>query len=118
MGRPVFADRECGMKWRVVLELVGADGTVRIHEVSGAPVVAEYAPRMIGLTLAEGKQMLWRRCNAILFGPRRRIIAAAGDAVSGVERSGPSRISGFVGWCRCSVRWKCARPALPRVVVR
>jgi hypothetical protein len=46
------------MKWRVVLELVGADGTVGIHEVSGCATAAEYAPRMIGLTLAEGKQML------------------------------------------------------------
>jgi hypothetical protein len=46
------------MKWRVVLELVGADGTVGIHEVSGGAAVAEYAPRMIGLTLTQGKQML------------------------------------------------------------
>ena len=46
------------MKWRVVLELVGANGTVGVHEVSGGAEVAEYAPRMIGLTLAEGKQML------------------------------------------------------------
>jgi hypothetical protein len=38
------------MKWRVVLELVGADGTVGVHEVSGGAAVAEYAPRMIGLT--------------------------------------------------------------------
>ena len=46
------------MKWRVVLELTGPDGTVGIHEVSGGATVAEYAPRMIGLTLAEGKLML------------------------------------------------------------
>jgi hypothetical protein len=46
------------MKWRVVLELVGADGTVGIHEVSGGAAVAEYTPRMIGLTLAEGKRLL------------------------------------------------------------
>ena len=46
------------MKWRVLLELVGADGTVGVHEVSGGAAVAEYAPRMIGLTLAEGKHML------------------------------------------------------------
>ena len=46
------------MKWRVVLELVGADGTVGVHEVSGGAAVAEYAPRMIGLTLVEGKGML------------------------------------------------------------
>jgi hypothetical protein len=46
------------MKWRVVLELVGADGTVGVHEISGAAAMAEYAPQMIGLTLGEGKQML------------------------------------------------------------
>jgi hypothetical protein len=46
------------MKWRVVLELVGADGTVGVHEVSGRAAVAEYEPRMIGLTLAEGKHLL------------------------------------------------------------
>lgn len=46
------------MKWRVVLELIGADGTASIHEVSGGAAVAEYTPRMIGLTLAEGKLML------------------------------------------------------------
>ena len=46
------------MKWRVVLELTGPDGTVGIHEVSGGATVAEYAPRTIGLTLAEGKLML------------------------------------------------------------
>jgi hypothetical protein len=39
-------------------ELIGADGTVGIHEVSGGTAVAEYTPRMIGLALAEGKQML------------------------------------------------------------
>jgi len=33
------------MKWRVMLELVGADGTVGIHEVSGGAAVAEYARR-------------------------------------------------------------------------
>jgi hypothetical protein len=41
------------MKWRVVFELFGADGAVGIHEVSGGAAVAEYTPRMIGLTLAE-----------------------------------------------------------------
>jgi hypothetical protein len=46
------------MKWRVVLELVGADGTAAVHEVSGGAAVVEYTPRLIGLTLAEGKHML------------------------------------------------------------
>ena len=46
------------MKWRVMLELVGPDGIVGVHEVGGGAAVAEYAPRMIGLTLEEGKQLL------------------------------------------------------------
>ena len=46
------------MKWRVVLELVGADGTVGVHEVGGRAAAGEYAPRTIGLTLAEGKRTL------------------------------------------------------------
>jgi hypothetical protein len=46
------------MKWRVMLELVGPDGIVGVHEVGGRAAVAEYAPQMIGLTLAEGKHLL------------------------------------------------------------
>ena len=46
------------MRWRVMLELVGEDGTVSVRELSGGAPVAEYAPRTIGLTLAEGKQIL------------------------------------------------------------
>ena len=46
------------MKWRVMLELVGPDGTVGVHEVGGRAAVAEYAPQMIGLTLEEGKHLL------------------------------------------------------------
>jgi hypothetical protein len=46
------------MKWRVMLELVGPDGTVVVHEIGGGAAVAEYAPQIIGLTLADGKQVL------------------------------------------------------------
>jgi hypothetical protein len=46
------------MKWRVILELVGPDGIVGAHEVGGRAAVAEYAPRMIGLTQEEGKHLL------------------------------------------------------------
>jgi hypothetical protein len=46
------------MKWRVMLELVGPDGIVGVHEVGGRAAVAEYAPRLIGLTLEEGKHLL------------------------------------------------------------
>jgi hypothetical protein len=53
MGRPGVLRVLFGMKWRVVLELVGADGPVGVHEVSGRAAVAGYEPRMIGL--AEGK---------------------------------------------------------------
>jgi hypothetical protein len=45
------------MKWRVMLELVGPDGTVGVHEVGGRAAVAEYVPQMIGLTLEEGKHL-------------------------------------------------------------
>ena len=36
MGPPGRCSREFGMKWRVMLELVGPDGTVGVHEVGGA----------------------------------------------------------------------------------
>jgi hypothetical protein len=58
MGPPGRCSREFGMKWRVILELVGPDGVVGVHEIGGRAAVAEYAPRMIGLTLEEGKQLL------------------------------------------------------------
>ena len=105
------------MKWRVVLELVGADGTVGVHEVSGGAAVAEYAPRMIGLTLAEGKHML-AAVQRHLVKHRRRTIAAAGDAASGVARSGRSKICALADWCRCSARWRSARRALPHAGAR
>src|SRR6202012_5567081 len=46
------------MRWRVMLELVGAVGTTSVREVGGGAPVAEYAPQTIGLTLAGGKQIL------------------------------------------------------------
>src|SRR3984885_7501502 len=58
MGPLGRCSRECGMKWRGMLELVGPDGIVCVHEVGGRAAVAEYAPRLIGLTLEEGKHLL------------------------------------------------------------
>ncbi len=46
MGPPGHCSREVGMKWRVVLELVGPDG---VHEVGGCATSAEYAPRLLAL---------------------------------------------------------------------
>jgi hypothetical protein len=45
MGPPGSRSWGCGMKGRVVSELVGADGTAAVHEVSGGAAVAEYTPR-------------------------------------------------------------------------
>ena len=47
------------MKWRMMVELIGADGTIGVREIGGG-AADEYSPRMIGLTLAEGKQVLSR----------------------------------------------------------
>src|SRR5580704_10575420 len=58
MGPPGRCSREFGMKWRVMLELVGPDGIVGVHEVGARAALAEYAPRLIGLTLEEGKHLL------------------------------------------------------------
>ena len=57
MGPPGRCSLESGMKWRVMLELVGPAGIVSVHEVGGRASVAEYSPQMIGLTLEEGKQL-------------------------------------------------------------
>jgi hypothetical protein len=46
------------MKWRVVVEVTRADGTVCVHEIGGGAVVDEYSPGAVGLTLAEGKLVL------------------------------------------------------------
>lgn len=47
------------MKWRVMVELTGSDGTVRAHEVSaGGSDTAECSAATVGLTLADGKRTL------------------------------------------------------------
>jgi len=46
------------MSWPVILQLVEADGTIAARELGGGAAAAEYAPRMAGLTLAQGKQIL------------------------------------------------------------
>ena len=46
------------MQWRVVMEVTGADGAVRVHVIGGGARIDEYSPRTVGLTLAEGKLVL------------------------------------------------------------
>ena len=58
VGR-ITADQGIGMKWRVIMELTGNDGTVRSHEVSaGGTNGAECSAATVGLTLADGKRTL------------------------------------------------------------
>jgi hypothetical protein len=47
------------MKWRVMVELIGGKGTAQLHEVSaGGCATMEYSPETVGLTIAEGKEVL------------------------------------------------------------
>jgi hypothetical protein len=47
------------MKWRVMVELGGAEGTVQVHEVSaGGSTTVECSAETLGLTVAEGKMTL------------------------------------------------------------
>lgn len=46
------------MRWRIMLELVELDGTIAVRELGCGAAVAEYTPQMVGLTLAQGKQIL------------------------------------------------------------
>jgi hypothetical protein len=54
-----MAGRGNGMKWRVMVELVGGDGSVCTHEIgSGGSNTGEYSAAVVGLTLADGKRIL------------------------------------------------------------
>src|SRR5271166_1810977 len=62
-------DRESEMKWRVMVELGGAEGTVELHEVSvGGGTTTEYSAETLGLTIAEG--------NTALAGLQRYLVQA------------------------------------------
>src|SRR5208282_6479525 len=55
----VAADQESGMKWRILVELAGADGSVQSHEISvGGCGTIDSSAETLGLTLAEGKKTL------------------------------------------------------------
>src|ERR1700748_1359606 len=56
---PKTAGRRNGMEWRVMVELIASDGTVRTHEIStGGSNTAECSAATVGLTLADGKRIL------------------------------------------------------------
>src|SRR3954465_12127481 len=54
----VALDQENGMKWRVILELAGADGSVQAHEISVGGCATSDDSSELGLTLAGGKKIL------------------------------------------------------------
>jgi hypothetical protein len=53
-----MTDLENGMRWRVMVELIGADGVVFVHEVSAGGSTIVVSPATVGLTMTEGKQTL------------------------------------------------------------
>jgi hypothetical protein len=72
-------DREGEMKWRVVVELGGAEGTVQLHEVSaGGSLTAGCAAETLGLSMAEGKMTL--------AGLQRHLVQAQADEHCRVRR--------------------------------
>jgi hypothetical protein len=106
------------MRWRVVVELTGLDGTVHTHEVSaGGATAIEHSSATIGLTLLTGSGRS-RDCRAISFGGRRRNIAVDGGAARVVGLNGRSRMYAPGGCCRCSERWRFGRRAFCPVGVR
>ena len=59
MDRLRALGREGEMKWRVMVELGAADGTVQVHEVSiGECAVAACSAETLGLSIADGKTTL------------------------------------------------------------
>ena len=53
-----MTDLETGMRWRVMVELIGADGVVLVHEVSAGGSTIVVSPATVGLTMTQGKQTL------------------------------------------------------------
>jgi hypothetical protein len=58
-----MTDLENGMRWRVMVELIGADGVVLVHEVSAGGSTMAVSPATVGLTQRASKR--WRGCSAI-----------------------------------------------------
>ena len=59
MGWAEMAGRGNGMKWHIMVELIGGDGTVSTYEIgSGGSNTAECSAATVGLTLADGKRIL------------------------------------------------------------
>ena len=96
------------MKWRVMVELIGGDGSVCTHEIgSGGTNTAECSAATVGLTLADGKQILAAlqhdliRAQAEEHCRQRRVCSLPANGRLGMSARG--------GWPRCMARWRFAR---------
>ena len=106
-----------GWKWRVMIELSGADGAVCMHEVSaGGSTTIANSPATIGLTMTEGKRTPARDYSVIWFRHRPMIIAADGAGARFAGHNGPSGMCAAGGWCPCLPRSRCVPQASPPVV--
>jgi hypothetical protein len=97
------------MKWRVMVELAGSDGTVFTYEIStGGTNAAECSAATVGLSLADGNGPLqdWR---ITWFRHRQRNIAGNDGSALIVDRNGRSKMSVRGGYPRCSERWRSER---------
>jgi len=73
------------MKWRVMVELGGAEGTVKLHEVSvGGGTTTEYSAETLGLTIAEGNTAWFKKCCFQVTPKIARAALAKGFRVSSV----------------------------------
>ena len=69
------------MRWRVVLELAGADGTRQMHEIdTGVRSPSGHTAATLGLGFAEGK--------AALAAMQRRLVAAQVDEQTSTAAAG------------------------------
>jgi hypothetical protein len=79
MEPPGRCSRELGMKWRVMLELIGPDGIVGVHEVGGRAAVAQLAA--IGAIRSQLTRLFWLRR------PSARLLCQVIEYEGGVARA-------------------------------
>jgi hypothetical protein len=106
------------MKWRVMVELTGSDGIVRLQEVNaGGSNASECSAGTVGLLLADGKRTLAGLQDHLVRAQvheycRQRLAAH----IAG--RNGHSRISACGGCCLCSEQWRFERHVICPASVR
>ena len=88
------------MKWPVILELMGSDGTVRLHDVrAGGANPIECSAGTIGLTLADGKRTLAGLQDHLVRAPSAGKCRGPSAAPTCSYRSGHARSAPRSGDC-------------------